>query len=299
MKAAKLQVFDPAMCCPTGICGPNVNPDLVRFSADLDWLKQQGVEVERYNLSSHPAAFAQNKVVREALQYEGNKCLPLIVVNDEIVSRCVYPSRSELIAFAGISPEPQALNSASLAAPPYLQDASAACGPGCDCATPSKSSAKALKVVVSAAIILAVGGILVYKATTRQTTANEAVAKSSVFNLGQTATPVQPGAGSQSAGVDKSVMGEYLNSLNVLNQVAMDKDVVFIYLPGEASKLLTGIRTTPCSPPKPLWDAITSTWDCTPWRLDRRIIPTSLRKSRRRPFWSRSKAKVCQRFPEM
>lgn len=51
----EIRVFDPPMCCSTGVCGPSVDPELVRFSADLDWLKAQGVTVERYNLSSSPS----------------------------------------------------------------------------------------------------------------------------------------------------------------------------------------------------------------------------------------------------
>jgi len=72
----KLQVFDPPMCCSTGVCGPSVDPKLVRFTADLDWLRRQGVEVERYNLSQQPAAFVGNQVVRDALTKDGNDCLP-------------------------------------------------------------------------------------------------------------------------------------------------------------------------------------------------------------------------------
>lgn len=30
----KIEIFDPAMCCPTGLCGPNINPDLMRHGAD-------------------------------------------------------------------------------------------------------------------------------------------------------------------------------------------------------------------------------------------------------------------------
>lgn len=43
----KIQVFDPPMCCSTGVCDPSADPELVRFAAALDWLKRQGVEVER------------------------------------------------------------------------------------------------------------------------------------------------------------------------------------------------------------------------------------------------------------
>ena len=28
-----LQVFDPPMCCSTGVCGPQVDPELPRFAA--------------------------------------------------------------------------------------------------------------------------------------------------------------------------------------------------------------------------------------------------------------------------
>ena len=70
----KIQVLDPPMCCSTGVCGPAVDPELVRFAADLDWLKRQGVEVERHNLSQQPAAFSGNDVVNAALSKDGNDC---------------------------------------------------------------------------------------------------------------------------------------------------------------------------------------------------------------------------------
>ena len=66
-KTQTLQVFDPAMCCSTGVCGPDVDPKLVQFAADLDWLKTQAVIVQRYNLSQDPGAFVQNPIVKSAL----------------------------------------------------------------------------------------------------------------------------------------------------------------------------------------------------------------------------------------
>lgn len=45
-----VKVFDPAMCCSTGVCGPTVDPEFARFAADPDWLAGQGVAVERFNL---------------------------------------------------------------------------------------------------------------------------------------------------------------------------------------------------------------------------------------------------------
>jgi hypothetical protein len=97
-----VRVFDPAMCCSTGICGPSVDPQLARFAADLDWLKSQGVSVERFNLSQQPAAFADDASVKHALETKGEAGLPLIKVNGEVKSVGTYPTRDELSAWAGL-----------------------------------------------------------------------------------------------------------------------------------------------------------------------------------------------------
>lgn len=96
-----IRVFDPAMCCSTGICGPSVDPDLSRFAADLDWLQKQGVTVERFNLSQQPAAFAETPAVEEALG-RGTDVLPLVLVGDRVAVEGAYPSRETLAALAGV-----------------------------------------------------------------------------------------------------------------------------------------------------------------------------------------------------
>ena len=98
-----VSVFDPPMCCSTGICGPSVDPHLVRFAADLDWLQSQGVTVARFNLSQQPGAFAEDAVVRAALEKEGETALPLVKVDGEVKSTGVYPSRDDLAAWAGLA----------------------------------------------------------------------------------------------------------------------------------------------------------------------------------------------------
>jgi hypothetical protein len=98
----KIQIFDPPMCCSTGVCGPSVDPELVRFAADLDWLKRQGAEVERYNLSQEPAAFTATLLTKAALAKEGNECLPLTLVDGVLVCKAKYPTREELAGYAGL-----------------------------------------------------------------------------------------------------------------------------------------------------------------------------------------------------
>jgi hypothetical protein len=97
----KVEVFDPPMCCSSGVCGPKVDPVLVRFVGDLEWLKAQGVMVTRYNLAHQPMAFAENTVVRDILEKEDVACLPLILVDGTIVSRGTYLSREELATVTG------------------------------------------------------------------------------------------------------------------------------------------------------------------------------------------------------
>lgn len=97
-----VRVFDPPMCCSTGVCGPSVDPELARFTADLDWLKKQGVQVERYNLSQQPGAFAANAVVNEALRTRGNGVLPMVLVDERVAVEGAYPSRQTLAAVAGV-----------------------------------------------------------------------------------------------------------------------------------------------------------------------------------------------------
>jgi AhpD family alkylhydroperoxidase len=102
--ASTVTVYDPAMCCSSGVCGPSVDPQLARFAADLDWLAGQGVAVQRYNLSQQPGAFAADPTVRTALQERGDDALPLVQVNGAVRSIGVYPSRGDLATWAGVEP---------------------------------------------------------------------------------------------------------------------------------------------------------------------------------------------------
>lgn len=102
----KVEIFDPPMCCSTGVCGPSVDPALVRFAADLNWLASHGIVVERHNLAQQPQAFAASEVVKTALKQYGNECLPLILLNGVVVSKGCYPTREELTRLSGVGPDP-------------------------------------------------------------------------------------------------------------------------------------------------------------------------------------------------
>ena len=97
-----IQIFDPAMCCSTGVCGPEVDTKLVQFAADLDWLKNQGVIVQRNNLSQSPAAFVDNKLVNSTLAEKGEAALPLLLINGKLAVTGRYPDLKELAALLNL-----------------------------------------------------------------------------------------------------------------------------------------------------------------------------------------------------
>ena len=102
----KIKVYDGAMCCSTGVCGVDVDQRLVNFAADVEWAKQQGVTIERFNLGQQPLQFANNTTVKGFLQRSGEASLPLILVDGEVALAGRYPSRAELTRWAGLAAAP-------------------------------------------------------------------------------------------------------------------------------------------------------------------------------------------------
>jgi sulfur carrier protein ThiS len=98
-----IQIFDPALCCSSGVCGQDVDPALVSLAADLDWAKQQGAVIERFNLAQQPMDFAQNATVKAFLERSGAEALPLVLVNGEVALAGRYPNRAELTRWAGLT----------------------------------------------------------------------------------------------------------------------------------------------------------------------------------------------------
>lgn len=98
-----IQVFEPALCCSTGVCGVEVDQTLVTFTADVNWARQNGVAVERVNLAQQPMAFAENAIVREFLERAGQEALPVTLVGGDLVLAGTYPSRADLARWSGIS----------------------------------------------------------------------------------------------------------------------------------------------------------------------------------------------------
>jgi len=92
-----MQIFEPAMCCSTGLCGVGVDQELLRISTVLNTLEKNGVKVERFNLASAPQEFVTNKVVNKLIMEKGVDELPVTIIDDEIVITGRYPQNEEFI----------------------------------------------------------------------------------------------------------------------------------------------------------------------------------------------------------
>lgn len=106
----KIEIYDPPLCCATGVCGPDPDQRLIRFAADLRWLSARGVMVRRYNLAQEPLAFTAQAAVQRIVTETGGDFLPIIVVDGQVVSRDEFPSRRRLAELAGLSADDMAID---------------------------------------------------------------------------------------------------------------------------------------------------------------------------------------------
>ncbi len=120
----KIQVFEPALCCSSGVCGVNVDQELVAFSADVDWARLKGCQVNRFNLANTPLAFSENNAVKAVLMRSGVEALPLTLLDGEVALTGRYPNRDELALWMGATaPETD----------PLAPTASGCCSGGSSC----------------------------------------------------------------------------------------------------------------------------------------------------------------------
>ena len=91
----KMVIFDPAMCCSTGVCGPSVDKNLLRVSTVINRLEKKGILVERHNLTNNPQIFVDNQEINKMLNNEGIEILPITMVNGIVVKTKEYPTNEE------------------------------------------------------------------------------------------------------------------------------------------------------------------------------------------------------------
>lgn len=100
-----IKMYDPAMCCSTGVCGPSIDPELLRVSFVFNNLTKRSYSIERFNLSNDPTAFIDNILVNTLLNEKGVDSLPIILLNEEVVISGRYPTSEEFEKWTEISAE--------------------------------------------------------------------------------------------------------------------------------------------------------------------------------------------------
>jgi hypothetical protein len=92
----KLEIFEPPLCCPTGVCGPAPDPALMTLQEDILRWKKEGVEVERIAINQAPQRFMANATVVDLLTREGQEVLPLALLDGVVVSKGKYPAYEQI-----------------------------------------------------------------------------------------------------------------------------------------------------------------------------------------------------------
>ena len=101
----KVEIFDPAMCCSTGVCGPSVDPELTRVASAVYSLEKKGFDIKRYQLTNDPDKFAENDEITRIFQEKGPDALPVVLINDKAVKVGVYPTNEEFAEWFEVSTE--------------------------------------------------------------------------------------------------------------------------------------------------------------------------------------------------
>jgi hypothetical protein len=94
-----IEIFDPPMCCPTGVCGPTVDPALLDLQEAVLKVRSEfdaEVRLDRYLLGQQPAKFMQQPEVLARLKAKGVEALPITVVDGAAVKEAGYPTYAEL-----------------------------------------------------------------------------------------------------------------------------------------------------------------------------------------------------------
>ncbi len=98
LSSAAVEIFDPPLCCPTGMCGPTIDPVLLDVNEMIVTLQDEGITVARYQMSTHAQAFARNGEVLKLLREKQLAALPISIVNGRIIKMGAYPTLPEMRA---------------------------------------------------------------------------------------------------------------------------------------------------------------------------------------------------------
>ncbi|MEW9123338.1 MAG: arsenite efflux transporter metallochaperone ArsD [Thermotaleaceae bacterium] len=98
-KKTVINIYEPPMCCSTGVCGPSPDTTLMNLQDDLKRLQKEfpNIEIHRYSMNFNPKDFMQNPVVFQKVKAEKTHALPIITIDGEIVKEKDYMRYQEFV----------------------------------------------------------------------------------------------------------------------------------------------------------------------------------------------------------
>jgi len=92
----KLEIYEPPLCCPTGVCGPAPDPALMNLQENILRWRKEGIAVERLAINQAPQRFMENKGVVDLLTREGQEVLPISILDGVVVCKGKYPQYGQI-----------------------------------------------------------------------------------------------------------------------------------------------------------------------------------------------------------
>ncbi len=93
----KVEIYEPPLCCPTGVCGPAPNPALTVLQENILRWKKEGIDVERIAINLAPQRFMANPTVVDLLTREGQEVLPITLLDGAVVAKGKYPTYEQIM----------------------------------------------------------------------------------------------------------------------------------------------------------------------------------------------------------
>ncbi len=93
----KLEIYEPPLCCPTGVCGPAPDPALAVLQENILRWKKAGIAVERIAINQAPQRFMANSTVVDLLTREGQEVLPVTLLDGVVVCKGKYPAYGQIV----------------------------------------------------------------------------------------------------------------------------------------------------------------------------------------------------------
>ena len=91
-----VEFYDQPMCCQTGLCGPTLDQTLLNVNEMILALKNDNLRVERYQMTSHPQQFINNRDVMRLVQERQMGALPITFVKGNVIKTGEYPTLAEV-----------------------------------------------------------------------------------------------------------------------------------------------------------------------------------------------------------